>query len=81
MSRLFDAIERLALAGGALIVKIAVDQLDGLCEPSGGFGLPNLAIASRTDPLDERVSGDRIGSVGRDWRHGATSSRGQDLSQ
>ncbi len=63
MAGLLDPLERLQLAGGALIVEITVDQFDRLLQAAGRFCLPDLAIAARPDPLDQSVAGNRLAGL------------------
>ncbi len=57
---LFDALERFQFARGPHLVQLAVDELDGLDQPAGRVGLPDLAIAAGADAFLELVSGDGL---------------------
>ena len=60
----FEALGMLnPFAGGALIVEIAIDELDCLGQSTRSLGLPDLPITTRPDTLDERISGNRISGV------------------
>ena len=60
MPHALDAVEGLQLAGRAVFVEQAIDELDRLDQLARRFGRPDLAIAARADPLDELVARNRL---------------------
>lgn len=61
MSNRLDAVERAELLLGpsvitAITILAAEDELDGLVHPTGGLGLPDLAVAPSAKTSDEPVA-------------------------
>src|SRR5262249_15198264 len=70
-----DAAEGLQLLFGPLalfaeVLEVAVDELDGLEQAAGGFGLPDLAKAAAAQALEEPVAGDGLSQSFDPQRHG-----------
>ena len=55
-----DAIEGFQLAGRAVFVQEAIDELDRLDQLARGFGGPDFAVAAGADPLHELVAWNRL---------------------
>src|SRR5262245_44402726 len=60
MPHTLDAVERLELAGGPVLVEQAIDELDCLDQLARRFSGPHFAIAAGANPLRELVARDRF---------------------
>src|SRR6476620_11812254 len=77
MPHAFNAVEGLLLAGRAIFVQQAIDELDRLDKLAGNFSGPDFDVAASADSLDELVAWDRLagGFGGCDGRgHGGWGS-------
>src|SRR5581483_7499824 len=75
-----DAAEGLEFLLGALAAvvsaaEVAEDELDGLVQTAGGFGLPDLAEAAAAEALDELVARNRLGVAFDPHGHNNVSTR------